>query len=240
MRPHVCAVSCVWVGSLEGNVGRGADIGALWYTCAIVFRAWRVHVRPCVEEGLSCEGQYRELGQTWGKVWDLRVGKSGGWSVIWAGSMSGSTKAGERKRGTADGETRTLADPEPDGRWNLAACQDRPDNGTRGEAAAVAEAADCSEAPRRRRFAGRDVSHGWTQVPGLIMWERGGGRDISPRERRQTPAANKTNNSRRASRTGLTGGGGGGGLGGDLAECESEEEVKDGDLDMLCNRTCRP
>lgn len=81
---------------------------------------------------------------------------------------------------------------------------------------------------------------GWTQVPGLIMWERGGGRDISPRERRQTPAANKTNNSRRASRTGLTGGGGGGGLGGDLAECESEEEVKDGELDMLCNRTCRP
>lgn len=47
---------------------------------------------------------------------------------------------------------------------------------------------------------------GWTQVPGLIMWERGGGRDISPRERRQTPAANKTNKSRRASRTGLTGG----------------------------------
>lgn len=36
MRPHVCAVSCVWVGSLEGKVGRGADIGALWYTCAIV------------------------------------------------------------------------------------------------------------------------------------------------------------------------------------------------------------
>lgn len=81
---------------------------------------------------------------------------------------------------------------------------------------------------------------GWRQVPGLIMWERGGGRDISPRERRQTPAANKTNKSRRASRTGLTGGGGGGELGGDLAECESEEEVKDGELDMLCNRTCRP
>lgn len=33
--------------------------------------------------------------------------------------MPGSTKAGEGRRGTANGETRRLANPEPDGRYMM-------------------------------------------------------------------------------------------------------------------------